>query len=164
MSLADELLEEARVSIDGEDPNQAKLRRSISTSYYAVFHSLVDAASHMIISNPEDLELRAAVRRTFVHARMADACRAFLRDRHKLSGLLTAPTAPELRELCQAFLYLQETRHRADYDTSVQFSKDDAIRAVIKALDCFVFWARLSRTEDARVFLVALLLLKDLRD
>ena len=33
-------------------PNQASLRRAVSTGYYAVFHLLVDAASREIVNGP----------------------------------------------------------------------------------------------------------------
>ena len=166
MSLADELLGEAYPlnSPRIEAENQAALRRSISTSYYAVFHLLIDAASEMFIEGPGREQLRAAVRRTFGHDRMASACKAFLSGRHKLSKFLSASPPPELTKLSNVFVQLQEARHRADYDTSARFTQKDAQSCFYSALDAFSFWRAIRDSEDARVFLVALLLWKDLRD
>lgn len=147
-----------------DQPTQASLRRSISTSYYAVFHLLIDAASEMFVAGPERETLRAAVRRAFAHNRMADACHAFQQERHKLSKVLSAPRSSELTRICRGFLHLQEARHRADYDTSIQYSREDAELLNTTAIEVFEDWVKIRHTEDARVFLVALLLWKDLRD
>lgn len=164
MSLADELLSLAARLLSSEMKNEATFRRSISTSYYAVFHLLVNAATEMLIEGSQREGLRAAVRRAFTHTRMADACKAFMRDRHKLSALISSSPSQELRWVCQSFLELQEERHRSDYDTSASISYDDAFDALIVAVSAFTFWQSVRDTEDARVFLVALLLWKDLRD
>ena len=166
MSLAEELLEQAQLLMDQHptEPSQAALRRSISTAYYAVFHLLIDAASQEFISGQGRDELRAAVRRTFAHTRMAEASNAFVRGKHKLSPLLSQSPSSELESVGSAFVYLQDRRHRADYDTSMRFTLFDALLCLVSAHRLFVDWDKIKETEDARVYLVALLLWKDLRD
>lgn len=95
---------------------------------------------------------------------MANACKAFLTDRHKLSKFLSATPPPELANISRTFLLLQEARHRADYDTSIEYTLKVAIATFRSAYDLFEDWEKVRNTEDARVFLVALLLWKDLRD
>lgn len=99
-----------------------------------------------------------------MHDRMANACKAFLSERHKLSKHLSASPPPELLNIGRAFLQLQEARHRADYDTSLEFTREAASDNFRLALRVFLDWEKVKDTEDARVFLVALLLWKDLRD
>lgn len=167
MSLAKELLEQAvmpPVAGDSSLPVQALIRRSISSSYYAVFHLLIDAASREFVPGAGRDGLRAAVSRAFAHLRMADACRAFCRDGHKLTCHLSGAVPIELKHVASGFIDLQEQRHRADYDTSIQFEALDAIRANWLARQIFGHWSKIQHSEDARVFLVALLLWKDLRD
>lgn len=47
MGLAQDLLEQAKhlASYEGNNPTQASLRRAVSTSYYALFHLLLEDAS-----------------------------------------------------------------------------------------------------------------------
>ncbi len=118
----------------------------------------------MVVAGPGREQLRGAVCRTLAHSRMAEACKAFSRGNHKLSRFLDTPANPALSEIGRAFLHLQEKRHRADYDTVVELTWDDAVDEFALALKTFTGWTSIKDTEDARVFLVALLLWKDLRD
>jgi hypothetical protein len=107
--------------------SQARIRRSVSTTYYALFHFLVEAAGYMIIGAHSDLRRR---RRTFarefdhrgmktalekvgggtVHASVAD----LLRPQGSASGNMPSPDFA--REMATAFLNAQAKRHNADYD------------------------------------------------
>jgi len=46
MSFSDQLLEQAYhlLNKDGDEPNEASLRRAVSTAYYSLFHLLIDEA------------------------------------------------------------------------------------------------------------------------
>lgn len=167
MALADELLAHARWQLmpaEIDHGTEAAFRRAVSTAYYALFHLLIDSAAKVFISGQQSDALRAAVRRTFVHGRMMEACHAFVRGKHKLSHLLSSSPPPELQAVCQTFIDLQEARHRADYDTSFTQDWRDAALSFSATEKAFQQWSLIRNTEDARVFLVALLLWKDLRD
>src|SRR5579863_2496843 len=70
----EELLETARRLIAREAGqrgrlSQARIRRSISTSYYAIFHFLVDEAARRLIGVRNDLARRRRIfSRQFTHA------------------------------------------------------------------------------------------------
>ena len=56
-------------------PDPAKLRRSISTAYYALFSLLVEAgASALAGTGPQSKELRAILARTFEHDTYQRCC------------------------------------------------------------------------------------------
>src|SRR5512140_3486294 len=77
MSLAEELLDLARriSELDGANPQQASLRRAVSTAYYSLFHLIIDAAT----ANWSQSELRPLLGRVFEHGKMKQAC-------YKVSG------------------------------------------------------------------------------
>jgi hypothetical protein len=118
MSLHADLLAQARrlVYQDPRRPKQASLRRAISTAYYALFHLLISEASAMLVSNASHRQLLS---RTFTHAEMQRASRSFA------GGALPAkfdfvtggmPVPAQLRNVAQALLNLQQSRHDADYN------------------------------------------------
>ena len=56
-------------------PDPAKLRRSISTAYYALFSLLIEAgAAALAGTGPQSKELRAILARTFEHSEMSKVC------------------------------------------------------------------------------------------
>lgn len=71
--LPEELLEQAEILLT-LPPNQANLRRAISTAYYAVFHLLTRAA---VVNWSEPLH-QARIARMFDHERMKKASGALL--------------------------------------------------------------------------------------
>src|SRR5436309_12164217 len=125
MSLADDLRRQARhlATREPRRPKQASLRRAVSAAYYALFHLLVDEATRMMFGGHHTRRgFRHALARGFSHQSMAAACKS------SGGGTLPAPiiatTGPvsvpqELRELAEAFVPLQDERHRADYNLAL---------------------------------------------
>ena len=72
MSLPLDLLGQAKLLATKEfrRPRQASLRRSVSASYYALFHLLVDAATRRLVWGNERQELRNCLTRAFDHGVM----------------------------------------------------------------------------------------------
>jgi hypothetical protein len=68
MPLPDELLDTARrlLDLDGIEPRQATIRRSVSTAYYALFHLLISEA----LENWSRPEFRPILGRIFEHGTM----------------------------------------------------------------------------------------------
>jgi hypothetical protein len=110
-------------------PRSAWLRRSISTSYYAVFHCIVrQVGEHLLPNGEADDQLRLT--RSFDHRELKAVC-------SWISGRATPPehAAPiverlsntALADVCGAFLDLQEARHMADYDHLAPISKATAL-------------------------------------
>ena len=68
MSYAADLLKQATAlaTLDPNRPNQANVRRSISSAYYAAFHLLIDAAARQFVRGSHGVD-REAVRRAIAH-------------------------------------------------------------------------------------------------
>ena len=79
MSPHADLLELARRLADVEPPpGQASLRRAVSTSYYALYHLLVDAATRRMFGAEDDrAALRYCVARAFSHSTMKTVAQRF---------------------------------------------------------------------------------------
>jgi hypothetical protein len=61
-------------------PKQASLRRSISASYYALFHFLVEESTHFAVgAAPGHAALRHFAARAFVHTKMRAVCQEFIK-------------------------------------------------------------------------------------
>ena len=102
-----DLMEVARVLAESghAPPTQARLRRAISTAYYAMFHCLAASAADLFIGT----ERNSAWHRTYralEHGRARSACRQ----------AQTTPEFPvEIRDFAEAFVALQKARQEADY-------------------------------------------------
>ena len=96
-------------TIDRTRPKQASLRRSISTTYYAVFHLLTSA----VASNWVNRDQRPAFERILEHGKMAKASA-------RMAGQPFPNQNPievqHLRTVARTFSLLQGQRHSADYD------------------------------------------------
>src|SRR5260370_40291700 len=69
MAYADDLLELAQLLANLEPSNAARLRRAVSTAYYALFHLLISEAT----LNWGRPELRSELGRVFGHGKMKSA-------------------------------------------------------------------------------------------
>jgi hypothetical protein len=165
MALHHDLLEQAEhlASREPRRPRQASLRRAVSAAYYAVFH-LLSAEGASRLSPPQRL-LRAQVARAFAHRDMREVCRQFAAGSLSMmtAPLLSDPLEDELREVADAFVELQNARHSADYDLSVNFDRFAVLQTVDMARKAFAAWALVKNRPNASVFLAALLLQRQWR-
>ena len=125
---AKSLLDVAKLLIEsGEDASDAFWRRSISTSYYAIFHHLCTKTTHLMLgSEPEGLRrAREHIERSIEHASLAKRCKG---ARNETLGFPPAIVAYAI-----AIYDLQEDRHRADYNGYYKYSKEDAERRYLQA-------------------------------
>jgi hypothetical protein len=135
-------------------PVQAKLRRAISTAYYALFHTLVAAASDLLVGGKSRGTQRyLAVYRSFEHKRMADVCRQV--SNGKLLTDAGVAFHATIQECANAFVDLQENRHEADYDPAGRMTLADARAAVSRANDAIQM---LQASPDGERFLFLTLL------
>jgi uncharacterized protein (UPF0332 family) len=90
MSLADDLLELAKKSVNynKSDCLDVRLRRAVSTGYYALFHLLLEHGSAKIVGHAG---LRHLVSRAYVHADMSKAAKSFRSGVGGLPTLLATP-------------------------------------------------------------------------
>ena len=113
-------------------PPKAKLRRAISTAYYALFHRLVAGATDLLAGGPARGTRRyMIVYRSFEHKRMAEVCRQIANGtiRTEVGGNFDV----SLQECATAFIELQQIRHEADYDPFASIALSDAKTAVVRA-------------------------------
>ena len=162
MALAEDLLEQAKFLSRRETgrgrPRQASLRRSASAAYYAVFHLLAaEAASQASPGTPRSLCDR--VQRALVHETMKQAASAFQASNLPVhvSPLIPHPLSQEIIAIARRFVFLQEARHKADYDLTEQFDRTRVQAIVNDAEQVFRLWRQIRDTDEARVFLASLL-------
>lgn len=117
--LADGHLGVARRLATTKRPTQAEIRRSISSSYYAVFHALARTCANALVGKTPSRRPNKAwveVYRGLSHGVCQKAC----------SNASTVNFPDCVQDFADNFQQLQELRHSADYDPSVRFEKKDA--------------------------------------
>lgn len=164
MSLHDDLLEQANqlATLDTRRPKQASLRRSVSASYYALFHLLSFESAQ---SFAKGFEFQARISRTLNHGDMKKVSALFANDKLPKSvqppggvGSFTIPA--DLKTVANTFVELQQARHEADYDLTRSFRRGEADNFYLKAKEAFAAWERVKRTDEARLYLACFLLWK----
>ena len=165
MRFVDDLLDQARMLAQPEQgpgrPKQASLRRAVSAAYYAIFHEVANQAVLNVMSGQ-----RAAspfghrVRRTLEHSELKAVAGWFAQN--KMPGVIRDlrgddPVPDDLIAVCDAFVELQEARHRADYDLSTPFTKLDTKHLVDAAHRAVRLLRDLPPSEDRSIFLSACL-------
>jgi hypothetical protein len=169
MSQHDDLLEQAvnLATTDAMKPKQANLRRAISSTYYAVFHLLVDEACRIQFGTQHtEAPFRQVLGRAFVHGVMKDACKSFGGGTLKkgvTKGLPTGFTVPnEIRGLADTFVDLQDNRHLADYDLTERFKRSDVLFLIAEVRKQIENFRNLPPSNEKRFFLACLWAWKEL--
>ena len=160
MSLAEDLLDQAEhlARKERKKPKQASLRRSISTTYYALFHFLIDAAVKEV-----PRASRPGLRRAFTHAAMKNISQSFAAGKpdlpHPLKSSPATPVPTNLRQVAGAFVNLQDARHEVDYDLTLRFTRSEALDHLSTARDAISAWKQIQHqdTDQARLYLFCLL-------
>jgi len=152
--LPEQLLAQAEFLIRNSDSNEANVRRAVSTAYYALFHLLIRW------KHDED---RARLARTFDHRRMRDASAAILKEIGRVETQTASVDDPEsasrfrLSTVAEAFLDLQQARHKADYDVAETFQAIDAATNVSQARLALITWNEVGDEPLAQRYLYSLL-------
>lgn len=163
----DDLLDQADdlLVADPRRPKQANLRRAVSSAYYGLFHFLIEETAILVVgASSETRALRQLVGRGFNHTAMKSAS---LEMRKATPTDLLKPFWPQyrvsssqkLQDVARTFVELQQERHRADYDLSQPFTRDEARALVSQARDAFENWNALKQNdrELARFYAMCLL-------
>jgi hypothetical protein len=164
-----DLLTQARAlaKSDARRPKQANLRRAVSTTYYALFHFLVDQSCRAIIGKQHSKSsYRNVLARAFVHGDMKAACDSFSGGTLKKSvakGLPAGFAIPkEIRHIARTFIELQSKRHAADYDLSESFNRSDVLYIRLQTKNAIRRFERLPNSDEKKFFLICLLAWKTL--
>lgn len=164
-----ELLLQARMLATREPqrPKQASLRRSISASYYALFHFLAEEITRQIVGAGHDqTHLRHFAARAFVHGKMKEVCQEFAKTTPSSKllkhwwNLLPVATSPEVKTVAESFIELQNLRHAADYNFASSLAKQEAINAANRAQEAMTAWRQLQSKQPriANLFGLSLVL------
>lgn len=136
-------------------------REAVHLAYYAVFHMLAQHGG-VGTAGSAGAELASRVARCFDHRQMKAACVLFLGwgkgTPPALLSLFPEGLDSPIRLIAEAFVELQEWRHRADYDLRAPIQARDAFRLVRLADDAFAAWDKVQATPSSHVFLLTLLL------
>lgn len=110
-------------------PRKPRLRRAISTAYYAAFTALTAEVAHHYPPGTA----RQTVRRLVSHAAARRACAELIRTR-SVPWLHGRPQChPDLLDFAANFESLYILRHLADYDHEYSCTKSDASTALERA-------------------------------
>ncbi len=160
MSYADELLELAQelANFRPDYSHQPRLRRAVSTAYYALFHLLISEAT----ANWQRPELRAVLARAFDHGSMKQAA-----DRKvaELSGYFQKrpPEGPErtlayhFYTVADAFGQAQFHRNEADYNTAREWDLTEVLLHIDGIGDAFKSWNIIREEPLLQAYLVSML-------
>jgi hypothetical protein len=157
MGLADDLLDLAdRLAKPAStDPEQASLRRAVSTAYYALFHLLVSEVGQLWQGG--SATSRQRVERALEHTGMKEVSQTFSHTQWTdWSGQSVALPA-ELREVAKAFVALQQERHEADYNSGRIWAPFDAQSKVDQARLAFLRWRAVRTQRVAQDYLLSFL-------
>ena len=121
-----ELIEAARVLTESGPgrPTQARLRRAVSTAYYAVFHCLAATAADLFIGPTRGPAWHRAYR-ALEHGRARRACQE--------PAVREFPE--EVRDFAEAFVAMQKARQRADYALDTDDYQESDVLVYIAAAE-----------------------------
>ncbi len=145
-------------------PSQTALRRAISASYYSVFHSFLKAAADDLIGTSRRARNSVAYRqlyRAFEHSEIRRICELASKDQlpqKYAEALGSTRFHGSIKIVARNFVELQKSRHLADYDPQVRFTKSDALQAIELAVTATVVFDGGAPAEDRRNFLLCMLI------
>jgi len=128
--------------------NQATLRRSVSTAYYALFHLIIETACENWPASQ-----RSRVARQFEHRRI----KAASSDAAKKGYTSVSPVQAGLVVVVNTFVQLQESRLVADYDLGVVLSPEEAALDILLVEEAFKIWNEIKNDPIAQDYLFSLL-------
>jgi hypothetical protein len=140
----------------------ARVRRSISTTYYALFHFLLEECANRIVgTGPDLLRRRRIIARVLAHKGMKVALGKVKGAKIDVSveayfGVDAPP--PFIRLVAESFLRAQDQRLEADYDLNASLSELDARILISSVEGAIMLWQRTNGPRD-RDFKNALCLL-----
>jgi hypothetical protein len=171
LTITEQLLEQAdHLALrDKTKPYQANLRRAVSASYYALFHFLASECARNIAGTASsDDPFRDLVSRSFVHSDMAEASKRFTKGSSDLpivvrSALASMAIHASVQQVASVFVTLQEERHRADYDLSRSFVREQVVATLQRSKSAIAAWKSTQSDPSARAYLYALLLWRQIK-
>lgn len=144
--LADGHLDVAQKLLESENPTQSQIRRSISTSYYAVFHALARMCANCLIGRESETRSTNAwveVYRGLEHGKCKKACES--------AKNIQFPDA--IKNFAETFIQLQEARCQADYNPKSNQEHDAAqAHSLLSVAESSIASLRGAKDIDKRAF------------
>ena len=147
-------------------PQNVKLRRAVSTAYYAVFHHVVMSTCQYLLPTCNDRD-RQNLARHIQHEAVRKVCDWVISPSNP-------PTIPDvvrairasaaIGDVALAFVTLQEARFRADYDHLADFSKPETLTLIDQGMDAVRKLDRARRTQARESFFACIALKSSLRE
>ena len=104
-------------------PTQARLRRAVSTAYYAMFHCLAGCVANLIIGRVRKPAWHQTYR-ALEHGKARNACE----DKGAMAAF-----PQEVCNFADTFVALQRARQQADYALDGRYDKPDVLAAIDRA-------------------------------
>lgn len=111
-------------------PTAIRLRRSISSAYYAVFHELSFRATQRLLGSADWGAAEAAVVRWVTHTDLATLAVAATGGGNQALRVALGSLDERVVRIARAFLDVQVARERADYDDTFDVSTELALSFV----------------------------------
>jgi hypothetical protein len=145
---------------DAGRPRQADLRRAISTAYYGLFHAAVTAAADLVVgANNRSTSRYELVYRSADHKSLRSLCEDVSKQTMPAKFKPYAPPSGfgfDLKAFATAVVDLQEKRHAADYDPSLNVTRSEVRATVAASQTAFAHFE--SAPAEERVAFLSLLL------
>ena len=125
------------------------IRRSVSTAYYAMFHTLAASNASCLVGASQDGLGQHAWLRAYRGLDHSDARRHLNQDRQLFS--------PPVQRFIDTFGELQDARHAADYDPSRVIAPSEAMHWIDRAEVAIGEFVRVDRSERTAVAIQALI-------
>jgi hypothetical protein len=150
----DELLQQAKELVHKGPSNQADLRRSVSSAYYALFHLLIFEAC---LNWSNDIS-RPGLARMFDHGVMKKVSKKVTDASRMPYAGDDAVIVHKLRSVAGLFVQLQEQRHEADYNVKNAWTLTQSLNEMFAANRAFVTWRQIRTENISQEYLVSLLI------
>lgn len=142
-------------------PRTIELRRAVSSAYYAVFHELAWRGTAALLgpSRPGWTSTQAAVSRWIDHGQLRSLCSAATGTGTATLVEVLGQAHVDVVRIADAFLTLQDARHRADYDDTFDLTRANALGLIDSARDAVITSDVLAARGDATYALFLRLML-----
>ena len=152
--LPEQLIAQAEFLLRNTKPNEAGVRRAVSTAYYALFHLLIRDA----ITNWKHTDHHPRLARTFDHKRMKDASTAILKEiGNATNSAMMADPEQAVRFNCRLFPKPSSTCSRPGTGPITISARRSIAVHVAQARLAFQDWAEVKDEPLAQDYLYSLL-------
>ena len=133
-----------------ERPRETELRQAVSATYYALFHTLARCGADSLVGKQTKANDRIWTQayRALNHGTARKQC-----ARKEVETLFS----PDIQGFASSFEFMQEARHRADYDPLASFSRFQVLNWIGETQNAISGFNKVA-DKDRRAFAVYVLL------